>query len=662
MLYDRLPVRGNSFRSVKTIPEARVGVDAGGTFTDVVMVDGGAAQSLKVPTDAGLGEGLARSRRLVAGTPAVVAGTTWVTNAVLEKKFARTALVTTEGFADVLEIGRQARDDLYDLGRPARVPPPVPRELCFGAAERIGPDGTPLVQLTDKEVERVAAVVRAAGVEAVAVCLLHSYANPEHEARLAAGLDDCVALSVSHRVSRERREFERASTTALNAAVIPLIDRYLRAQEEAIADSFPGAPSFVVHSGGGMMTVARARLLPLATVMSGPAAGVAATARLARRLGLARAVSVDMGGTSTDVCLLRDGIPVSARDRRLGGHVVRLPAVAVESIGAGGGSVAWVDDVGALRVGPRSAGAVPGPAAYGRGGVEATVTDADVVLGLAGGVGGGLELDEELAREACARLGSRLGLSAEEAARATAEVAHAQIERALRLVTVRRGHDLRACTLVAYGGAGPMHAGAVALSAGVERVLVPALSSTFSALGCCLSELAIDDVRTCLARLDEVDWPRVERELEGLVDEIAATLKNGLGALRVARSLELRYRDQNDALEVGVDGESSPAALRAAFDERHRSEFGYATDEQVEVTAARARVWIDEGTGWAAPAPAARRDAELDETAFGPVLRRGAVELVEGPAVLADALSTVVVWPGQTARTDEDGNVWLERA
>src|SRR5207253_1327527 len=198
----------------------------------------------------------------------------------------------------------------------------------------------------------------------------------------------------------------------------------------------------------------------------------------------------------------------SARDRRLGGHVVRLPAVAVESIGAGGGSVAWVDDVGALRVGPRSAGAVPGPAAYGRGGVEPTVTDADVVLGLAGGVGGGLELNEELAREACARLGSQLGLSADDAARATAEVAHA----------------------------------------GIERVLVPALSSTFSALGCCLSELAIEDVRTCLARLDEADWPRIERELEGLVGEISGTLENGRGALRVARSLELRYRDQNDAL------------------------------------------------------------------------------------------------------------------
>ena len=647
---------------MKTGQDARIGVDTGGTFTDVVVLDDGVAQALKVPTDAGLGEGLARARELVATRPAIVAGTTWVTNAVLEQKLARTALVTTEGFADVLEIGRQARDDLYDLTRAARVPPPVPRELCFEAAERVGPDGMPLVRLTDEETKRVAAEVRAAGVEAVAVCLLHSYANPGHETRLAEALGDGLALSISHRVSRERREFERASTTALNAAMMPVIDRYLRAQEEAIAESFPGAPSFVVHSGGGMMTVARARLLPLATVMSGPAAGVAATARLARRFGLDRVVSLDMGGTSTDVCLLRDGVPATARDRRLGGHVVRLPAIAVESIGAGGGSVVWVDDVGALRIGPRSAGAVPGPAAYGRGGVEATVTDADVVLGLAGGLGGGLALDQDLAHEACARLGSRLGLTAEDAALATAEVTRAELEHALRLVTVRRGRDLRACTLVAYGGAGPMHAGAVALSAGVERVLVPAASSTFSAIGCCLSELAFDDVRTCLAPLDEGAWPRVEHELEDLVGEAAAGLEAGDGTLRVARSLELRYRGQNDALEVEVDGATSPDILRAAFHQRHQSEFGYATDEPVEVTAARARVWIDEGTAWARPAPAAEGDAELAETVFGPVFRRGAFELVEGPAVLADALSTVVVWPGQTARADEDGNVWLESA
>src|SRR5438067_7881738 len=582
MLYDRVPVRGHSFRSVKTGQEARVGVDAGGTFTDVVVLDGGVAQALKVPTDEGLGAGLARARGLVATRPTVVAGTTWVTNAVLEQKLARTALVTTEGFADVLEIGRQAREDLYDLARPARVRPPVPRDLCIEVAERIGPDGMPLLRLGEEEAQRVATEVRAAGVEAVAVCLLHSYANPDHEARLAAALSGGPAVSVSHRVSRERREFERASTTALNAAVMPVIDRYLDEQEEAIAGSFAGAPSFVVHSGGGTMTVERARLLPLATVMSGPAAGVAATARLARRFALAHAVSVDMGGTSTDVCLLRDGIPASARDRRLGGHVVRLPAVAVESIGAGGGSVAWVDDVGALRIGPHSAGAVPGPAAYGRGGTEATVTDADVVLGLAGPVGGGLELDKELALEACARLGTRLGLSAEEAARATTEVAHAEIERALRLVTVRRGHDLRACTLVAYGGAGPMHVGAVALAAGAEQVLVPANSSTFSALGCCLSELVIAEVRTCLGRLDEANWPRVQSELESLVVELGVGLDSGRGVFRIARSLELRYHDQNDALEVVVDGASSPAAVAAAFRERHRSAFGYETDEQVE--------------------------------------------------------------------------------
>src|SRR2546425_5399904 len=234
MLYLRVPLRGHSFRSVKTGPAPRVGIDAGGTFTDVVVLDGGIAQALKVPTDVGLGEGLAQARGLFATRPTVVAGTTWVTNAVLEKKLARTALVTTEGFADVLEIGRQARDDLYDLHRRARVPPPVPRHLCFEAAERIGADGTPLVALSIEETERVAAAVRAAGVEAVAVCLLHSYANPDHEARLAAALDAGVSLSVSHRVSRERREFERASTTALNAAVMPVIDRYLRAQEKAI--------------------------------------------------------------------------------------------------------------------------------------------------------------------------------------------------------------------------------------------------------------------------------------------------------------------------------------------------------------------------------------------------------------------------------------------
>jgi N-methylhydantoinase A len=656
----------SSFRMTKT-SDVRVGVDTGGTFIDVVVFDPseGRASATKVASDRGMAAGLRAGGRFVKRRPgAVVAGTTRVTNAVLEGKLARTALLATRGFADVLTIGRQARDDLYDLNRPARVPPPVPRELCIEVRERLAADGTELVALSDDEVDRVASAVETAEVDAVAICLLHSYANGEHEARLAAALGGVEALSVSHEVSRERREFERASTTALNAAVMPVMARYVREYESAVGAHFADASSFVVHSSGGMMPPERARSLPLATVMSGPAAGVAATARLARRLDLGRAVSLDMGGTSTDVCLLRDAVPTTGRERRLAGYTIRLPAVAVESVGAGGGSIAWVDDVGALRVGPRSAGADPGPAAYGRGGEEATVTDAAVVLGTAGSFFPGvLELDEALAREACGRVGSRLGLSADEAARAVVAVAHAELERALRLVTVRRGHDLRECVLVAYGGAGPMHAGAVALKAGVDRVVVPPFSSTFSALGCCLSELAIEEVRTHLAGVTAAAWPGIRDALEDLLAETAGRLDGGVRTVRAACALELRYRGQNDELEIPVAGEDTSAAVIAAFHDRHRREFGYATEEPVEMTAIRARLWADEGTSWAAPGDAAA-EPSLDETVFGRVFSRGSLEAgrpFHGPALLVDHLSTVVVWPDQVARADEDGSIWLER-
>jgi N-methylhydantoinase A len=674
MLASRFPIREKNFHMSERRRHARVGVDAGGTFVDVVAFEParGIARAGKIPSDRGLDRALTLARGLLTEEPAaVVAGTTRVTNAALEGRLARTALVTTAGFADVLAIGRQTRDDLYDLHRPARVPPLVPRELVLEADERVGPAGEELGPLSAEEIDRIAEAVARAGVEAVAVCLLHSYANPEHESRLVAVLREVAPASASHEVARERREFERASTTALNAAALPEIGRYLSAHEGAVRSIFPGAASYVVHSSGGMMTPASARVLPLATVMSGPAAGVAATAGLARRLGIGRAVSLDMGGTSTDVCLLRDGLPATARDRTLGGHVVRLPAVAVESVGAGGGSIAWVDDVGALRLGPRSAGADPGPAAYGRGGSDPTVTDADVVLGTAGAWEGGISLNRDLAQEACARLGTSLGLSAEEAARAVVRVAHAELERALRLVTVRRGHDLRDCVLVAYGGAGPMHAGAVALAAGVPTVVVPPLSSTFSALGCCLSELAVEEVRTCLADLTDGEWPRVEAALEALVRNLADGLAgNGSPDLHAVRSLELRYRGQNEELDVPLPPDASAPALRAAFRERHEGEFGYATDEPVEVTAVRARLWVDEGTPWAV-GEAGTGQAEVGETELrlaerplpAGVLHRGALEpgrRISGPAVLVDELSTVVVWPGLEARVDESGSVLLE--
>jgi N-methylhydantoinase A len=674
MLASRFPIREKTFHISERI---RLGIDAGGTFVDVVAVDlaRGVARAVKSASDRGFDEALALARRLVDGEAGtVVAGTTRVTNAVLEGRLARTALVTTAGFADVLAIGRQARDDLYDLSRRARVPPVVPRELVFEADERVGPRGEELRALAPDEIERLAAVITAASVDAVAVCFLHSYACPEHESRVAAALRQIVPVSASHQVSRERREFERASTTALNAATLPEIARYLRDHEGAVGGHLPAAASYIVHSAGGMMTPARARTLPLGTVMSGPAAGVSASARLARRLDIAQAVSLDMGGTSTDVCLIRHGRAATARQRTLGGHVVRLPAVAVESVGAGGGSIAWVDDVGALRLGPRSAGADPGPAAYGRGGTEPTLTDADVCLGTAGAWQGGIPLDVGAAREACARLADRLELSVGEAALAVVRVAQAELERALRLVTVRRGYDLRECVLVAHGGAGPMHAGAVALATGIPAVIVPPLSSTFSALGCCLSELAVEEARTFLARLSDAEWPRVWEELEALVRDLARSLfDDGNGAeLRAARSLELRYLGQNEELEVPADGTSSAAALRAAFDEQHEREYGYATDEPVEVTAVRARLWIDEGADWAAaegPSGGVQFDETLlrlaEESLPAPVLHRRRLEpgrTISGPAVLVDELSTVVVWPGLESRADHDGNVWLERS
>jgi len=348
----------------------RVGIDTGGTFADLVARPPGddAVRTMKLPRDAGPERIAEAVVGLGASGPAlIVHGTTHVTNAVLEGTFSRTALVTTRGFGDVLRIGRQARDDLYDLTRPARVAPVVGPELTFELDERCGPDGQVRQALEPAQLDELAAWVARTGAEAVAVCLLHAYANPEHERMVGAALGDRVAVSLSHEVTAEAREFERAAATALNAALAVQTRAYLGGLSAALALALPEAELFVVHSAGGMLPTEAVVDLPLATVMSGPAAGVTAVSRLVRRRSVAHAVAFDMGGTSTDVALLVDGAPDLARQRRVGGHVVRLPAIAVESIAVGGGSIVGVDDVGALTVGPRSAGAVPGPAAYNIG-------------------------------------------------------------------------------------------------------------------------------------------------------------------------------------------------------------------------------------------------------------------------------------------------------
>ena len=655
----------------------RAGIDTGGTFVDLVTLDesSGELRYTKLSRNAGSDAFAAGLAALHAAQDAtVVHGTTHVTNAVLEGRLARTALLTTAGFADVLAIARQSRDDLYDLTVPARPRPLVAREDVVEVVERLAPDGSVLVPLEDEELGRVVGALEELDVEAVAVCLLHAYANPEHELRLAGALAGRWPLSLSHAVSAEAREYERASSTALNAAVLRGTAAYLTELAEAVERHTPGARTYVVQSAGGMVPVEEAARLPLATVMSGPAAGVAAASTLARRLGLGRAVTFDMGGTSTDVALLVDGQAATARERRVGGHVVRLPAIAVESIPIGGGSVIAVDDVGALTVGPRSAGSDPGPACYGRGGGEPTLTDACVAVGLidpeADGLG--LALDGALAIAALRRPAEALGLAVEELAWEAIDVAHVQVERALRQVAVRRGQDLRSCTLVAYGGGGPVHAGLLAARTGIGRVVVPRLAPVFSALGCCLSPVSVEAARTVRTELNDSALSDVAQVGDALARSLVARLDGDADdAADVGRRLELRYRRQNAALGVAWDDGVGAQQLADEFHAAHAREYGFSVGEPVEVTAIVCRATLGEAVEWPAPAPAADRD-RTERTVFARGGREtlGVVGITElergrelrGPLFVSGPFARATVWHGQMARADADGNLVLEVA
>jgi N-methylhydantoinase A len=663
-------------RNVMSAPAGRIGIDTGGTFTDLVSVDpAGQAAITKLPSDATAAQ-IADSCATLAFDRAseVVHGTTRITNAILEGRFARTALVTTRGFRDVLAIGRQARESLYALDQPARVAPVVPDDLAFEVDERISADGTVLRSLTDDAITRIRGELADAGADAVAVCLLHAYAHPEHELALGSALATHHAVSLSHRVSAERREYERASTTVLNAAVTRFAADYLGDLEVAVAEALPDARLFVMHSAGGMMRAADARALPLATVMSGPAGGVAACAQLARREQITHALAFDMGGTSTDVALIEDGIVPSARDRRLAGHAVRLPAVAVESIATGGGSIAYVDDVGALRVGPRSAGALPGPACFGRGGCDPTLTDADLVLGLLDPAVtlGGITLDADAAWASIEPLAGSLGLGVIDAARAIVGVATAQVVRALRLVTINRGHDLRLTTLVAYGGGGPVHAAPVAAAAGIRRVIVPPLASGFSALGCCLAELAVERAHTHLVALDAPALPRITQRLDDLSRAAVATLGHAEDDpdVSIQRLVEARYRGQNDELAIACPPASSLATLRQAFSAEHRRRYGYTTDEPLEVTTLRCRVSVHHHVRWPTPQPVSSASAGETRMLLGrgpavlaPVIASESIgehTSIPGPALITTPGTSITVCAGQSARATGGGAIIVE--
>jgi N-methylhydantoinase A len=601
-------------------------------------------------------------------------------NALLEESGAKTALVTTEQFRDVLEIGRQDRPSLYDLD--AEKPTPlVPRRRRYEVSERTTTEG--IERPVDREqVREVAEEIRADGAEAVAVSLLHAYAHPENERQVAEVLREelDVPVSASHEVLAEFREYERTSTTVVDAYVRPAIDRYVGHLTEQAADAGVPEPR-IMQANGGITDADTVRRNAVLTVLSGPAAGVvgaSATASSAPGDGDGRdggdegLVTFDMGGTSSDVSLVRDGDAERTTDGSIADRPIGTPLVDIETVGAGGGSIAWVDAGGALRIGPRSAGADPGPACYGWGGTEPTVTDANVVLGYIGGstsLGGELSLDEGAAHDVLAGLAEEAGMDGPvEAARGVYRVANANMTRAIRSVTVERGFDPRKFGLVAFGGAGPMHAVSIADGLDMDRVVVPRASGVLSAYGLLAADEKQDAVRTYQRSLDAVDPDTVD----GIYADLEEQVLTGISApdrATVEHTADLRYAGQSFELSVDVGESFTPRDAAARFAEAHEVAYGYRMDEPVDLVNCRVTATVERAVPrieYAASGDALKetRDATFEDGVYEtPVYRRERLppgRAVEGPAVLEQDESTVVVSPGWDVTVREDGALVAE--
>ncbi len=575
-------------------PDALVGVDVGGTFTDAVVVADGRCVTAKVPTtpdDQSAGvmvavlAALARAGLAPSDVSGFAHGMTVGTNALLEGTGAPIALVTTEGFADVIAIRRQDRAHLYrlDVNHP---PPRVPSERRFEVRERCGPDGVIEPLNADSVAEAVAAVA-ASGVRAVAVGLLFSFAYPDHEQQVVVALREAlpdVHVSASCEVLPEIREYERISTTCVDAHLAPVLRGYLQALG-ARADAAGLRRPAIMQSNGGLIALDAAARHAAWTVLSGPAAGVLGAAYVAELLGERDVLTFDMGGTSCDVALI-EGTPARTTHTTINGHPLHLPMLDVHTVSAGGGSIAWVDDGGALRVGPQSAGAHPGPASYGRGGELPTVTDANVVLGridVADPLAGDLTLDAELAREAVGGLADRLGLGDEECALGIIAVAVQEMARALRVVSVERGVDPRGMALVAFGGAGPLHSCDIAEELGMRRVILPHAAGVLAALGLVVAGGRRDEVQTVLMRLDAA------LDLTAPLREIQVRARAGVPNGAMSYAADCRYVGQTHALTVDWDPAHPPDDLTARFHDAHRRRYGDAdAGRMVEVVSIRA--------------------------------------------------------------------------
>ncbi len=650
-----------------------LGVDVGGTFTDAVLVDAGAVHTAKVPSTPG-----AEYEGVMAAVAAVLTragaepgevesfahGMTVGTNALLEERGARTALIATRGFADVLEIGRQDRPHLYRLCA-AKPAPLVERSLRFEAEERTGPDGV-LVPLGEGEPERLAALLAESGAESVAICLLFSYLDPSHERRLAEYLRRRLPdlhVSASHEVLPRFREYERCSTTAIDAYLTPLLGRYLARLGEATAAA--GLPQpLVMQSSGGVAAAADAARAGAWSVLSGPAGGAVGAGLLAAAGDVPNALGFDMGGTSCDVCVIEDGSVRRTDSRQIGGRTIQLPMVDVHTVGAGGGSIGWRDSGGALRIGPRSAGAEPGPACYGRGGAEPTVTDANLVLGhLAGDsrLAGEVALDAAAAEAAIDALAAELGLDRLQTAAGIVRVANEEMVRALRVVTVERGLDPRDFALLPFGGAGPMHAAAIAAELGIDSILCPRAGGVLSALGLCASDRRRDTARTVMLSGAELSAERIAAEVEAMV---AATVADPRARVEVV--YEMRYAGQSFELPVPGPARPDPADLAERFGRAHEERYGH-RDPSGEVVLVDIRLALvvpgREPRPVAATADRLQRTSRPvwsgEEWVETPVLRGepGAGAGAEGPVVFELPEATLVLPTGWHAEVDPRGTI-----
>ena len=680
-----------------TASKLRVGVDVGGTFTDVIVhnADGRAVVRKLLSTPPSYDVAVISAVDDLAPDHApreVVHGTTVATNAVLQRRGSPTALVTTKGFRDVLELRRLRIPHMYDLFW--RKPPPlVERRLRFEVDERMAADGTVVRPLDETEATKLAGVLRETGVESVAVCLLHSYAYPTHERLLGRILAEelpGVTVSLSSEILREQREYERTATTVVNAYVQPLMASYIDRLQTGLG---PETPLSIMQSSGGVMTAADARARPVLALESGPAAGVVAALALARRLGLDDVIAFDMGGTTAKASLLEHGELARGREYEVGGslsagsrlirgsgELLRIPTIDIAEVGAGGGSVAWLDAGGGLQVGPRSAGAEPGPACYGRGGSEPTVTDANVVLGLlpTGAVADGeITLDGDRAAEAVHVIAEPLGLDLHEAALGIHRIANARMTRALRSVSSERGRDPREFAILAYGGSGPVHATGLAEELGARTVVVPPFAGLFSAVGLLFARPEFHDVRTCQLDVDEVEPERVTALLSDLREALALVFPGT--PIEWHATAELRYGGQIWEVEVPLplpaeDSGVDLAALRGRFEDEHERLYGVRGEagSPVELRALRLAALGPEPAAdrfqpvpTATPERAASRSLVTEDGSVdAPVRTRASVgsDPEPGPVLVDEYDTTVVVPVGWTVRRDEaTASLVLER-